>query len=49
MELKVECILGLICYDDVESSKLKGLISQQQREVVSDFINRTLLGILSHI
>ncbi|CAD8078357.1 unnamed protein product [Paramecium sonneborni] len=43
IKMKVENILGLICYDDIGTSFLRGLISQQQRERVCDYINRSLL------
>ncbi|CAD8163569.1 unnamed protein product [Paramecium octaurelia] len=43
IKLKIEQIFGLIIYDDIGTSALKGLISQQQRERVCDYINRSLL------
>ncbi|CAK78050.1 unnamed protein product (macronuclear) [Paramecium tetraurelia] len=43
IKIKIESILGLICYDDIGSSDLRGLVSQQQRERVCEYINRMLL------
>ncbi|KAM3133859.1 hypothetical protein pb186bvf_013974 [Paramecium bursaria] len=40
---KVESVLGLIIYDDPQKSMLRGLLSQQQRERLADFINKQLL------
>lgn len=37
--------MELICYNNPEESGLRGLLSQEQRERVCDYINRTLLRI----
>ena len=44
-QMKVDELFGLLCYDKINESPLKYLLSPMQRETVSDYINNKIMSL----